>query len=665
MPVSHGKCGEKERRPTGRLLKTIHSPLRLGRSRPLAAFGGRPLRRNHLLHAVGGFRGRGLDRRQGQALDQQLDLGGVQHFAFDQRLRDPDQRFPILREDALRRRVPRTHHLPDFFVNLDGGGFAVVAVLRDLASEENLLFFLAEGQPPQVAHAPFANHLARQFRGPLNVVASARRHLAQEKLFRDTPAHQDGNLRVEIVLVVVVAIVGRQLHGQTERHAARYDRDLVHRIGVRQHGSHQRVPSLVVRGVLLLFIGEQKRLAFHTHQHFIFRHFEVVHQYGFAVLTGSRQRRFIHHVGQVGAGESRRAAGQNLQIHIVRQGNLAGVYTQNFFPSANIRTIHHHAPVETPRAQERRIEHVRTVGRRHQDHAFVRFEAVHFHQQLIQSLLALIVSTAEPSAAVTSDGVNFVDEDDARSVLLALFEQIAHAARAHAHEHFHKVRAGDGEERNVRFARYGARQQGLARSRRSNQQHALRNTPAKFLELLRLAQKLDNFAKFFLRLIHASHVFERDLFLLHGEQPRPALAERKRLVPTCLHLPDHEEPESAKQNQRQQIKNPAGPGAVADVLEAVRNILLRQLLVHVGIVRRHNRMKRRVVLKLAFDFLADKHHVADIALIHVGQEFRKADFFFLLRVAPGFHNLPEQEGRDHYDRPEKYPLNRRIHLKLL
>src|ERR1035441_7011532 len=64
-------------------------------------------------------------------LDQHLDLRGVQHFAFDQRLRDPDQRFAILGEDLLRSRVANAHHLLDFFVNLDGGGFAVVAVLRD------------------------------------------------------------------------------------------------------------------------------------------------------------------------------------------------------------------------------------------------------------------------------------------------------------------------------------------------------------------------------------------------------------------------------------------------------------------------------------------------------------------------------------------------------
>jgi hypothetical protein len=76
-------------------------------------------------------------------------------------------------------------------------------------------------------------------------------------------------------------------------------------------------------------------------------------------------------------------------------------------------------------------------------------------------------------------------------------------------------------------------------------------------------------------------------------------------------------------------------------------------------------VKGRVILKLSFYFLADKHRVVDIALVHFRQEFRKADFFFFLSVGAGFHHLPEQEGRDYNDRPENHRFHRRIHLKLL
>src|SRR5260370_1210074 len=91
---------------------------------------------------------------------------------------------------------------------------------------------------------------------------------------------------------------------------------------------------------------------------------------------------------------------------------------------------------------------------------------------------------------MAANRVNFVDEDDARRILLALFEKIAHAARADTHKHFHKVRAGNRKERHVRLAGNRPRQQRLARSRRSDQQHTLRDTPAKLLEFLGILQDL-------------------------------------------------------------------------------------------------------------------------------------------------------------------------------
>ena len=49
-----------------------------------------------------------------------------------------------------------------------------------------------------------------------------------------------------------------------------------------------------------------------------------------------------------------------------------------------------------PRTQQRRIENVRAVGRRDDDHAFVALETVHLDEQLVERLLALVVAAAEP-----------------------------------------------------------------------------------------------------------------------------------------------------------------------------------------------------------------------------------------------------------------------------
>jgi hypothetical protein len=50
------------------------------------------------------------------------------------------------------------------------------------------------------------------------------------------------------------------------------------------------------------------------------------------------------------------------------------------------------------------------------------------------------VAAAQTRAAVPSHSVNFVDENDARRVLLPLFEEVADAARADTDKHLNEVR---------------------------------------------------------------------------------------------------------------------------------------------------------------------------------------------------------------------------------
>ena len=323
----------------------------------------------------------------------------------------------------------------------------------------------------------------------------------------------------------------------------------------RNHG----VPGFVISGGALFGVAQDHRLAFRAHQDLVLGEFEIDHHDDLAILPRGVQRGFVHQIRQIGAGETRCSAGQHGEIHIVAQRHLLGVNLEDRLAPVDIGTPHHHAAVETAGTQQRRIEHVRTVGRSHQDHAFVRFEAVHLDQQLVQRLFALVVSAAEARAAMTADGVDFVDEDDAGRVLLALFEQIAHAARAHADEHFHEVRTGDGEERNVRLARDGARQQRLAGARRADQQHAFRNASAELLEFLRLAQELDDLLQFFLGLFDARDVLERHLALLRGMQAGAALAEAQGLVAAALHLAHHEDPEADQQQERRSVHQDRDP----------------------------------------------------------------------------------------------------------
>ena len=58
-------------------------------------------------------------------------------------------------------------------------------------------------------------------------------------------------------------------------------------------------------------------------------------------------------------------------------------------------------------------------------------------------------------AAVTADGVDLVNEDEAGGVLTPLLEHVADARGSDTDKHFDKVRTADVEERDIGFAGNG------------------------------------------------------------------------------------------------------------------------------------------------------------------------------------------------------------------
>ena len=114
------------------------------------------------------------------------------------------------------------------------------------------------------------------------------------------------------------------------------------------------------------------------------------------------------------------------------------------------------------------------------------------------------------------DGVNFVDKYDAWGVLFALHKQVAHARCADADEHLDEVRAGDRKEGHTGFTRDRTRQQRLAGSRRSYQQHSLRDTAAQLGEALWIAEELDNFLQFVFGLVNTGYIGKGNFMRIFG-----------------------------------------------------------------------------------------------------------------------------------------------------
>ncbi len=85
------------------------------------------------------------------------------------------------------------------------------------------------------------------------------------------------------------------------------------------------------------------------------------------------------------------------EVDVRGEGNALGVDAENGFATAHVGTVHRDPAVETTGAEDRGIEDVGAVRRRDDDDAFVRLEAVHLDEELVQRLLALVVTPPRPA----------------------------------------------------------------------------------------------------------------------------------------------------------------------------------------------------------------------------------------------------------------------------
>src|SRR5688572_21105967 len=83
---------------------------------------------------------------------------------------------------------------------------------------------------------------------------------------------------------------------------------------------------------------------------------------------------------------------------------------------------------------------------------FVGSKPIHLHQKLVQGRFAFVVA-AKVAAFATRFAycVDFIDENDARSVLLGRCKKIPHTRRTHTNEHLHEFGSRNRKEWNRSF----------------------------------------------------------------------------------------------------------------------------------------------------------------------------------------------------------------------
>ena len=115
------------------------------------------------------------------------------------------------------------------------------------------------------------------------------------------------------------------------------------------------------------------------------------------------------------------------------------VDSKNGFASLQIRKLRLYAAVETAGTEQCLDQTFRTVGSGQNYHTLPSVESVHLGQQLVECLLSFIV--AHTGISPFAYRIYFIYENDARSLLASLFEQIPHLGGTHPDKHLDELRA--------------------------------------------------------------------------------------------------------------------------------------------------------------------------------------------------------------------------------
>ena len=242
------------------------------------------------------------------------------------------------------------------------------------------------------------------------------------------------------------------------------------------------------------------------------------------VPADGEERGLVDEVRQIRPHHARCHVGKGLQIEIGDRLDFLYVDPEDLLAPEFVRPIDEDVAVETARPEERRVKDLRPVRRGHEDHPDFRVEAVHLDQELVQRLLAFVVSAHGAETAGLPQGVELVDEDDAGGLLLGLDEEVPDAGRPEAYKHLDEFRSGEAEEGDAAFAGDGLGQEGLAGPRRSHKENPFGDPASDIGEFSRCFQEFDHLDQFLLRLVHPRHVREGDVKLVFHVDLRFVLA---------------------------------------------------------------------------------------------------------------------------------------------
>src|SRR5208337_856702 len=158
--------------------------------------------------------------------------------------------------------------------------------------------------------------------------------------------------------------------------------------------SEERVAGLMVCNPGSFLLVHHAAPFLGTRNHPFDSSFEIIQRYCRGLIAGSEQCRLIHGVLQVSATETSSDPGGPLQVELSRQLYVLAMNLQDLHTADEIWIANGDLAIEAARAHKCRVEHLGTVGCGHDNDrgSGVGFEAVKLGQQLVESLLALVIA---------------------------------------------------------------------------------------------------------------------------------------------------------------------------------------------------------------------------------------------------------------------------------
>ena len=182
------------------------------------------------------------------------------------------------------------------------------------------------------------------------------------------PAERDVDLRVHLGLAVVEAVALGRRERDAERHPARDDRDLAHRIGALGEHADDRMPALVVGGPAPVF-GAHHHLPLGAEHDSLERVGEVGFVDDLVVPPRRQQRGLVDEIREIRADHARGRRRDPAEVDVGPERHATRVHLEDRLAAGTVGRLHRNPAVEAAGAKQRLVEDVGPVGRADHDHA--------------------------------------------------------------------------------------------------------------------------------------------------------------------------------------------------------------------------------------------------------------------------------------------------------